>query len=343
MPVEVLEEARENLLCLGDSGIGVMEHSHRGKDFVAILNQTEALVRELMGLNDDFGVVFLSGGASSQFYQIPMNFLNGGTANYLDTGTWSAKAIKEAKPFGTVNIAASSKEDSYKSIPAVCNCADDAKYTHFTSNNTIAGTQFSKEPKCSSMLVCDASSDIMSRPVDIDKYAMIYGGAQKNLGPAGVTLVMIRKDFAEQGSKDIPTILQYRTPIAQESCYNTPPTFPVYMMGLVLKWIKKMGGLTAMAAHNQKKAGILYDCLDGSDFWTTPVAKDSRSLMNVVWRLPSEELEKQLIAEAQAAGFFGLKGHRSVGGLRASIYNAMPIEGVQGLVDYMKEFEKKNG
>ncbi|MCB2155720.1 3-phosphoserine/phosphohydroxythreonine transaminase [bacterium] len=344
LPVEVLEEARENLLSLGDTGIGIMEHSHRGKPFMAVIEQAEADCRDLLNLSDDFAVLFLQGGASSQFFMAPMNFLGGGTANYIDTGSWSAKAIKEAKLYGTAHIAASSKEDNYTHIPKEANYADGAKYTHFTSNNTIAGTQWKSEPEGSSApLICDASSDMMCRPLDMSKYGMIYAGAQKNLGPSGVTLVIIRKDLAETGPKDIPTMLQYRTHIDKGSMYNTPSTFGIYIMGLVFKWLKNNGGLSAIFEHNKKKAGILYDCLDGSDFFKTPVQKDSRSLMNVVWRLPSEDLEKQMIAEADAAGFKTLKGHRSVGGLRASIYNAMPIEGVQGLVEFLKDFEKKNG
>ena len=343
MPTEVLEEARENLLSLGDSGVGVMEHSHRGKEFVAILEEAEALVRELLGLDDSWGVIFTSGGASSQFVEVPMNLLKGGTANYVDTGSWSAKAIKEAQRYGTAHVAASSKDTNYTYIPKEFDFKADAAYTHITTNNTIFGTQYHGEPDSPALLVADASSDILSRPIDMSKYGLIYAGAQKNLGPAGVTLVVVRKEWAEKADKDIPTILQYQTHIEKDSCYNTPPTFPIYMMKLVLQWIKKQGGLQAMAKHTEDKANVLYDCLDGSDFWTRPVAKDSRSLMNVVFRLPSEELEKKLIDEATAAGFHGLKGHRSVGGLRASIYNAMEIEGVKGLVDFMKAFEQKNG
>ncbi len=343
LPVPVLEEARENLLSLGETGVGVMEHSHRGKAFDAVLNQAVADCTELLGLSDDYAVLFLPGGASSQFFMIPQNFLGGGVANYIDTGTWSNKAIKEAKLFGTVNISGSSKEDKYTFIPKEYKHADGAKYTHFTSNNTIAGTQFKTEPTTNAPLVCDASSDIMSKPLDVSKYGLIYAGAQKNLGPAGVALVVIRKDLAEQGPSDLPSMLQYRNHIANNSCYNTIPTFPVYIVGLVFKWLKNLGGLSAIQAINEKKAAILYDCIDSSDYWRSPVAKEDRSLMNVVWRLPSEELEAKFIKEATAAGYDGLKGHRSVGGIRASIYNAMPTEGVQGLVEFMKEFERTNG
>lgn len=344
LPVEVLEEARENLLSLGGTGIGVMEHSHRGKAFVEILESAMALVKELMGLGDDYSVIFLTGGASTQFFMAPMNFLGDGkSANYIDTGSWSAKAIKEAKAFGDIHIAGSSKEDNYTHIPKSFDFKPGAVYTHFTSNNTIAGTQFRTEPEVDQPLICDASSDIMSRPIAVEKYGLIYAGAQKNLGPSGVTLAVIRKDCAEMGRSDLPSMLQYRTHIQSDSCNNTPPTFPIYIMKLVLEWLKKKGGLEGIAKENEAKAKLLYDCLDSSDFWRTPVEKESRSLMNVVFRLPSEDLEKKLIAEAEEAGFAGLKGHRSVGGLRASIYNAMPIEGVQGLVAKMKDFERANG
>lgn len=344
LPVEVLEEARENLLSLGDTGIGIMEHSHRGKPFVAVLEEAENTARSVMGISDDYAVLFLQGGASTQFYQVPMNFLQGGTADYLDTGAWSSKAIKEAKAFGTVNVAASSKDRNHTYIPTGASFTDGSKYTHFTSNNTIFGTQWKSEPAgARSPLVCDASSDICSRPIDVSKYGMVYAGAQKNLGPSGVTLVVVRKDLAETGPADIPTIAQYRSHIENQSCYNTCPTFGIYVLGLVFKWIEKQGGLSAMQRHNEAKAKVLYDCLDGSDFWTAPVEKDSRSLMNVVWRLPSEELEKKLIADATAAGFDGLKGHRSVGGLRASIYNAMTREGVASLVEFMNDWERANG
>ncbi|MDK2970512.1 MAG: phosphoserine aminotransferase [Candidatus Sumerlaeota bacterium] len=344
LPREVIEEVRENLLSLGSSGVGVMEHSHRGKEFVAVLEAAEAGCRDLLGLNDEWAVLFLSGGASTQFYMAPMNFLNGGTANYLDTGDWSAKAIKEAQRFGTVHIAASSKAEKYVRIPSgPLDEAPGAVYTHFTSNNTIYGTQWRQEPEAKSPLICDASSDIMSRPVALDKYAMIYAGAQKNLGPAGVTLVVVRKDFAASGRKDIPTMLRYTTHIEKESCFNTPPCLPIYVMALVFKWLAKKGGLEGIEKHNEAKAKVLYDCLDGSAFWTTPVEKASRSLMNVVWRLPSEELEKKLVADASAAGFHGIKGHRNVGGLRASIYNAMELADVERFVAFLKSWEKANG
>jgi phosphoserine aminotransferase len=343
LPLEVLEEAREDILSLAGSGIGVMEHSHRGKEFVAVLHQTEADCRELMGLSDEFAVLFLSGGATTQFFSIPMSFLQGGTANYIDTGVWSSKAIKEAKAYGNVHIAASSKDTNYDYIPTSFDFAPGAKYTHYTSNNTIYGSQFHAIPEAEAPLVCDASSDILCRPSEFARHTVIYAGAQKNLGPAGCTLVVMKKDFMETGSTTIPKMLQYREHAANESCLNTPPTFAIYLMGRVFNWIKKQGGLEVIGRNNEKKAATLYDLLDSSDFWRPHVKPGSRSIMNVTWRLPSEELEGKLVKEATAAGYSGLKGHRSVGGLRASIYNAVTLEQVQSLVEFLKEFERKNG
>jgi len=343
MPVEVLEEARENMLSLGTSGLGIMEISHRGPMFEGILDRAVADLKELLGLGDDHAVLFLTGGASQQFFQVPMNFLQGGTANYIDTGEWSSKAIKEAQRFGTVQVAASSKADKYTYIPTAGTYAPGARFTHYTSNNTIYGTQFVAEPASPDLLICDASSDILSRPVDVKRHAMIYAGAQKNLGPSGVTVVIVRNDFAETGTKEIPQLLQYRTQIANNSLYNTPPTFPIYLVGLVLQWLKRQGGLAAMAKRNEAKAGELYATLDGSAFWDAPVRKDSRSLMNVVFRLKSEELDKKFLKEAEAASLSGLKGHRSVGGMRASIYNALEPSEVSALCQFMKDFERRNG
>jgi phosphoserine aminotransferase len=343
LPLEVLDEAREDMINFAGSGIGIMEHSHRGKEFVAVLHQTEADCREIMGLSDDFAVLFLTGGASSQFFSIPMNFLQGGTANYIDTGVWSSKAIKEAKAFGTVHVSATSKDTNYSYIPSQFNHAADAKYTHYTSNNTIYGSQFHAIPASDAPLVCDASSDIMCRPSDFSRHAMIYAGAQKNLGPAGCTLVVIRKDFMNSGSTTIPGMLQYRQHAENESCLNTPPTFVIYLMGRVFNWIKKQGGLAAIGKVNEQKAKLLYDLLDSSDFWRPNIRPDSRSIMNVTFRLATEELENKLAKEATAAGFAGIKGHRSAGGLRASIYNAVTLENVASFVDFLKEFERKNG
>jgi len=343
LPLEVLEEAREDMISLGGTGIGVMEHSHRGKDFVAVLHQTEADCRELMGIGDDFAVLFLTGGASTQFFSIPMSFLQGGSANYIDTGVWSAKAIKEAKAFGSVHVAASSKDTNYSYIPGKFDFAAGTKYTHYTSNNTIFGSQFQEIPNTDAPLICDASSDILCRPTDYSRHAMTYAGAQKNLGPAGCTLVAIRKDFMETGSTEIPKMLQYREHAANESCLNTPPTFVIYLMGRVFHWIKKRGGLAEIGRINEEKASLLYGHLDSSEFWKPHVQADSRSIMNVTFRLGSEELEAKLVKEATAAGFAGLTGHRSVGGLRASIYNAVTMDQVSSLVEFLREFERKNG
>lgn len=345
LPAEVVEQTRAALLDLAGSGIGVAEHSHRGKEFIAVLQQTEKDCRELLGIGDEWAVMFLTGGASSQFYQVPNSFLNKGeTANYIDTGVWSDKAIKEAKAFGNVHISASSKAEGYNHIPTAFNNAPGAKYTHVTSNNTIYGSQFHAVPDAGGApLVCDASSDFMCRPVDMGKFAFIYAGAQKNLGPAGCTLVVARKDFIESGRKDIPSMLQYRLHAANESCYNTPPTLSIYMMGAVFQWIKRHGGLAGMQARNEEKAALLYGYLDSTAFWRVPVRKDSRSIMNVVFRLATEELEEKCAKEATKAGLAGIKGHRSAGGMRASIYNAVSLESVAALVDFLKEFERKNG
>lgn len=344
LPAEVVEQTRAALLDLAGSGIGVAEHSHRGKEFVAVLQQTEKDCRELLGIGDEWSVMFLTGGASSQFFVVPQNFLNKGeTANYIDTGVWSDKAIKEAKLFGNVHIAASSKAEGYNHIPTAFNNAPGAKYTHFTSNNTIYGSQFHALPASDAPLVCDASSDFMCRPVDLKNVGLVYAGAQKNLGPAGCTLVIARKDFIETGRKDIPSMLQYRLHAANESCYNTPPTLTIFMMGLVFQWLKRQGGLAGIQKQNEAKAALLYGYLDSSAFWRAPVRKDSRSLMNVVFRLATEELEEKCAKEATKAGLAGIKGHRSAGGMRASIYNAVSMDSVQALVDFLKEFERKNG
>ena len=343
LPLEVLEEAREALLVLGNSGVGILEHSHRSKEFLAVVAEAQASLRGLLALPDDFAVLFLTGGASQQFFMVPMNFLKGGVANYLDTGVWSSKAIKEAKRFGQVHVACTSKDTNYSYIPASADLKPGAAYTHYTSNNTIYGTQFAAEPPSEGPLVCDASSDFLSRPIDIAKHGLIYAGAQKNLGPAGVTIVIMRKDFIEAGEKELPTMLQYRTHLENDSLYNTPPVFAIYVTGLVLKWLERMGGVAAMQARNEAKAKLVYDALDASSFYRCPVAKDSRSRMNVVFRLPSEELEAKMAKDALAAGFSGIKGHRSAGGIRISIYNAIEPSAVESFVSFMKDFEAKNG
>lgn len=344
LPEEVLLEARENLLSLGNSGIGILEHSHRGKAYVAVHEETEALVRELADVSADYHVLFLQGGASLQFGMIPMNFLTPETtADYLVTGAWSEKAVEDALRFGKVHVASSSKDRNYSYIPKEATYSPKPAYVHFTSNNTIFGTQFAAPPvRVENDLICDASSDIFCRPIDINKYAMVYAGAQKNLGPSGVTLVIIRDDLVKRGSNQLATMLQYRTHSAEKSLYNTPPTFGIYLMGLVLKWIKKLGGLQAMGDRNARKAAILYDFLDQSKLFRATAEPGSRSLMNVTFVTGSPALDDKVIATAKQAGMDGLKGHRSVGGVRASIYNAFPEAGVTALVNLLRQFEADN-
>lgn len=347
MPESVLEEARENLLSLGDTGVGVMEHSHRGAAFVEVYEQTVALCREVGGIPDDYDVLFLQGGASSQFFMLPMNFLSqDATADYLVTGSWSKKAIAEAKRFGNAHVACSSEDRNFCYVPQDVKYSGRPAYAHFTSNNTIFGTQFQTEPEGipdDAFLVCDASSDIFSRLIDVKKYGVIYAGAQKNLGPSGLALVIIRKDLVERGADDLPTMLQYRTHASKGSMYNTPPTFGIYIMGLVLAWLKEQGGLTSMDKHNREKAGKLYRYLDESSLFTATADADSRSQMNVTFVTGDSDLDAQFVAEAKAQRLDGLKGHRSVGGMRASIYNAFPAEGVDALVDFMRDFERRHG
>jgi phosphoserine aminotransferase len=345
LPVEVLEEARENLLSLGNTGIGIMEHSHRGKAYLAVHEETESLCRELAGIPQDYHVLFLQGGASLQFSMVPMNLLPAGaTADYFVTGAWSQKGVFEAQRHGNVHVASTSEDRNFCYIPKSHAFSANPVYAHFTSNNTIFGTQWREEPKAPDgvPLICDASSDIFSRPIDVSKYAMIYAGAQKNLGPGGVTLVIIRNDLVERGPKSLPTMLQYRTYAADHSLYNTPPTFGIYVMGLVFKWIKRQGGLAGIADRNQTKAARLYDYLDKSRLFRATADADSRSLMNVTFVTGSAELDDKFIATAKKAGLDGLKGHRSVGGMRASIYNAFPPEGVDALIGVMQEFENEH-
>lgn len=341
LPVEVLEEAREALLSLGDTGIGVLEHSHRGKAFVAVYDETEALCRELGGIPANYKVLFLQGGASSQFFMVPMNLLTPDTAaDYLVTGAWSQLAVKEAQKFGKVNIACTSEDKNFSYVPNKATFTPGAAYAHFTSNNTIFGTQFASPPEYSGdCLIVDASSDIYSRPIDVSKYGMIYAGAQKNLGPAGVTLVIMRDDIIERGPATLPTMLQYRTHAKNQSMYNTPPTFGIYLMGLVFKWLKKQGGLAAMETINRDKALKLYRYFESSRLFKSTAAVDSRSMMNVTFVTGNAELDDKFIKVAQKAGLDGLKGHRSVGGMRASIYNAFPTAGVDALIDVMRQFE----
>lgn len=343
LPESVLEEARENLLSLGDSGVGVCEHSHRGKPFVSVAEEAEALCRELAGIPDNYKVLFLQGGASSQFAMVPMNFLaKDQTADYLVTGSWAKKAVKEARLFGNVNVACSSEDTTFNYIPKEVNYSDKPRYVHFTSNNTIYGTQFATEPagySSDAFLVCDSSSDIFSRPIDVSKYGLIYAGAQKNLGPSGVTLVIVRDDLVEAGNSELTSMMQYRTHANADSMFNTPPTFGIYLMMLVFRWIKSNGGLAAMEAHNKAKAGKLYDFLNNSSLYKPTAAPDCQSQMNVTFITGDADKDAAFVAKATAEGFSALKGHRSVGGMRASIYNAFPPEGVDALVDFMKDFE----
>jgi len=346
LPVPVLEQARENLLSLNQTGIGVLEHSHRGAAFSSVLQRTQDACRSLAGIPDDFEILFLQGGASSQFFMVPMNFLKPDqTADYLITGAWSQKAIKEAARFGTARVACSGEDQNFNRIPTTCDWDPAPRYVHFTSNNTIYGTQFTTEPQPpdGSFLVCDASSDIFSRPIDFSRYGLVYAGAQTNLGPSGVTLVVIRKELVEQAADDLPTMLPYRTFAKNDSLFNTPPTFGIYLMGLVLDWMIELGGLSAIAERNANKAGVLYEYLDRSALFRGTAETDSRSLMNVTFVTGDADRDARFLAQAERAGLSGLKGHRSVGGMRASLYNAFPPEGVLRLVELMEEFERAGG
>ena len=347
LPEPVLQQAQRDIWNIGGSGIGVMEHSHRGKLFEKIVQEAEQDCRELAGIPDNYKVLFLQGGASLQFAMVPMNLLpKDRTADYLITGAWAQKAAKEAKLFGTVHEAASTEGSNFACIPTAgqIRYSSNPVYVHITTNNTIFGTQWRTEPTVPAgvPLVADTSSDMFSRPIDVSKYGLIYAGAQKNLGPSGVVLVIVRDDLVEAGRKDLPVMLQYRTHAAERSLYNTPPTFAIYVMGRVFKWIKELGGLEAMARRNEEKAKLIYDYLDSSSFFRGTAEPESRSLMNVCFRGPSEELEAKFISEATKRGLDGLKGHRSVGGMRASIYNAFPKAGCEALVEFMREFERAN-
>ena len=346
LPYEVLQQAAKDIVNFNDRGIGLIEMSHRSKDFMAVAEETEADLRELMNIPDNYKVLFLQGGASSQFAMIPMNLLgNGKSATYLNTGTWSKKAIKEAKLFGDIEVAYSSEDSTFNHVPTDNDYSVDPKsdYLYFVSNNTIFGTQFKDFPKSDKILIADMSSDILSREFDISPFGIVFAGAQKNMGPAGVTVVIIREDLLDSTPDNVSTMLRYKTHADKDSMFNTPPCFSIYVVGLVLKWLKKMGGISAMEKLNKEKAGLLYQAIDNSDFYRGHAKDDSRSLMNVPFNLPSAELEAKFIKEAAALGFDGLKGHRSIGGCRASIYNAFPKEGVEKLVAFMAEFEKNNG
>jgi len=347
LPLPVLEEVRDNLLSLPGVGMSILEISHRSKVFEEILNRTVTDIKALAGIGDDYHVVFIQGGASMQFSMVPMNILPAsGSADYIMTGAWSKKAAKEAQKVSKVNIAASTESEGFKRVPAQNEIKLDpaAAYVHITTNNTIFGTEWRQEPDAGSVpLVADTSSDMFSRPIEVNRYGLIYAGAQKNLGPAGVTLVIIRDDLLKRSPQGLPTMMDYNTYAKENSLYNTPPTFAIYIVGLVMRWIKKQGGLADIGRRNEEKARVLYDQIDSTGFYRGHAKPDSRSRMNVTFRLPSEELEKQFVSEATRAGLDGLKGHRSVGGCRASIYNAFPLEGVQALVSFMKEYERTHG
>jgi phosphoserine aminotransferase len=345
LPLEVLQKAQEELVDYKHSGTSIMEVSHRGAAYTEVDNQARERLSRILNLGDDYEILFLQGGASTQFMMVPFNFLfDGREADYINTGAWSTKAIKEAKRFGNIHTTFSSENQDFTRVPTddELQFISDSTYVHFTSNNTIFGTQFPKEPDTGGIpLACDASSDFLSRPIDIQKYGIIYAGAQKNLGPAGVTVVIIRRDMLDQLNPDIPTILSYKTHVGK--LFNTPPTFPVYMVNLVLEWIESKGGLSYFDDMNSRKAALIYEIIDDDDFYRGTAEVASRSKMNVTFRLGSEELEGDFLKEAAEFDLLALKGHRIVGGIRASIYNACTMESVEALADFMNHFRSKRG
>jgi phosphoserine aminotransferase len=348
LPLEVLQQAQQEIVDFKGTGMSIMEMSHRSKTYEDVHNEAQELLRELMGIPENYHILFLQGGASLQFSMIPMNFLQRGqAAGYVLTGSWSEKALKEAQLLGETFIAASTKEGNYRRIPSLDELQYDqnAAYLHITTNNTIFGTEWSEYPDTGNVpLIADMSSDILSRPIDVSKFALIYAGAQKNLGPSGVTLVIIRDDLVERGTQNIPTMLKYSIHAKNNSLYNTPPTFGIYMLGLVAKWVKQQGGVEAIYKRNLAKAQLIYDVIDASNgFYLGHAEKNSRSLMNITFRLKTEELEKKFLEESKQQGFVGLNGHRSVGGCRASTYNAVPVESCIALKEFMEEFHRKNG
>jgi phosphoserine aminotransferase len=347
LPLPVLEQIQRDLIALPGIGMSILEISHRSKPFEAIIGQAEADIRTLASIPANYRVLFLQGGASTQFSMVPMNLLTAGaTADYIDSGSWAEKAVKEAKKVGSVNVAASTKADNYSRVPSQSELklTRDAAYVHMTSNNTIEGTEFKQLPDVGDApLVNDTSSDMFSRPIDVSRHGLIYAGAQKNMGPAGVTVVIIREDLLARSQKTLPTMLNYAVHAENRSLYNTPPAFAVYALGLVMRWLIDQGGLPAIAVVNERKAQKLYTEIDRTGFYRGTAQKESRSLMNVTFRLATEDLEARFVKESAAAGLDGLKGHRAVGGMRASIYNAFPEAGVDALVSFMQEFERKNG
>ena len=345
LPLPVLEEVQKDLLNYKGEGISVLEMSHRSKTFDGIIKDAENLMKEVLHIPDNYKVLFMQGGATLQFAAVPLNLIGQQQfAEYVNTGSWSKKAIQEAQKLGKkVNVVASSEDQNFSYIPRDITFSAEAAYLHITSNNTIFGTEFHTFPETGNVpLVADMSSDIACRQIDVSKFALIYAGAQKNMGPAGVTIVIIREDLLDKSPDNIPTMTSYKLIGGKDSLYNTPPTFAVYVVKLVLEWMKAQGGLEKIEQVNRQKAKMIYDILDQSSFYRGTAQPDSRSLMNVTFRLPSEELEQKFVAEALQEGMLGLKGHRSVGGIRASIYNAVPLEAVEKLVDFMKKFEKVN-
>jgi phosphoserine aminotransferase len=347
LPLPVLEEAQRDLIALPGVGMSVMEISHRSKTFEDLLHKAVDDIRALANIPSNYKILMLQGGASLQFSMVPMNLLGpGATADYIDSGSWADKAIKEAKKVGTVNVAATTKADNYSRLPAAAELTltPGAAYVHMTGNNTIEGTQWKSLPDVGrTPLVNDTSSEMFSGPIDVARHGLIYAGAQKNLGPSGVTLVIIRDDLLARSADTLPTMLSYKVHAENDSLYNTPNTFGIYILGLTMKWLRSLGGLDAIGRINQRKAGKLYAEIDRTGFYRGAARKEDRSLMNVTFRLATEELEKMFVKESTVAGFDGLKGHRSVGGMRASIYNAFPEEGIDALVSFMREFERKRG
>ena len=346
IPESVLKEASEQLMDWQGRGLSVMEMSHRSDEMVGIANEAEADLRELMGISDDYAVLFLQGGASSQFSAVPLNLMGEGkVVDYVNTGEWSKKAIKEAKRYANVNVVASSEDTNFTTIPSfdTWKLSEDAAYLHYTPNETIGGLEFFWTPESKVPLVADMSSTILSRPIDVNKFGLIYAGAQKNIGPAGLTIVIVRKDLLGKASSITPTMMDYKTAADNDSMYNTPPTLAWYLAGLVFKWLKAQGGLEAMEVINRRKADKLYSYIDASGFYSNPVEVASRSLMNIPFVLADASLDKAFLAGAEEAGLLNLKGHRSVGGMRASVYNAVPEEAVDALIAYMKDFAQQNG
>ena len=345
LPLSVLEQAQKELVCYGDTGMSVMEMSHRSKAFDDIIKQAEADIRDLMNIPDNYKVLFLQGGGNTQFAMVPLNLYKNGKADYVVTGQWAKKAADEAAKWGEVNVVASSKDKTFSYIPKLdkASFTPDADYFYITHNNTIYGTRYTKLPDTGNVpLVADISSNIMSEVMDVTKFGLLFAGAQKNVGPAGVTIVIVREDLLGNAKPDCPTMLDYKIHADKESLYNTPPCYSIYIAGLVFKWLKSIGGVAEMQKINEEKAGILYDFLDNSNMFKGTVVPEDRSLMNVPFVTGDDDLNAKFIKEAASAGFVNLKGHRTVGGMRASIYNAMPVEGVKALVEFMKKFESEN-